>query len=126
MKSRLNFRRATSAGAVPKASKAEEERTKTISRTYHTIKDMISSRFGPSRKEVEPEAEASLNNVTDELRKSCKSLDEEESKKKEALYSKPRAQDPSMSMQYPKNAYGTYSINFDSYKSVWWSYKVNL
>lgn len=68
---------------------------------------MISSRFGPNRKEVEPEPEASLNNVTEELRKSSRSIDEEEAKKKEGIYGKPRAQDPSVSMQqYPKNSYG--------------------
>ncbi|XP_033209517.1 uncharacterized protein LOC117168177 isoform X2 [Belonocnema kinseyi] len=103
----------TSTGAVPRTTKVEEEKTKTLSKTYHTIKDMISSRFGPNRKEVEPEPEASLNNVTEELRKSSRSIDEEEAKKKEGIYGKPRAQDPSVSMQqYPKNSYGQYGHSY--------------
>lgn len=68
---------------------------------------MISSRFGQNRKDVEPEPEASLNNAADELRKPSKSIEEEEAKKKEAIYGKPRAQEPPVNMQqYPKNAYG--------------------
>lgn len=70
---------------------------------------MISSRFGQGRKDVEPEPEASLNNVTEELRKSSRSIDEEEAKKKDGIYGKPRAQDPPLNMQqYPKNACGKY------------------
>lgn len=70
---------------------------------------MISSRFGQSRKDVEPEPEASLNNVTEELRKSSRSIDEEEAKKKDGIYGKPRAQDPPLNMQqYPKNACSKY------------------
>ena len=73
---------------------------------------MISSRFGQSRKDVEPEPEASLNNVTEELRKSSRSIDEEEAKKKEGIYGKPRAQEPPVNMQqYPKNACGEYFIS---------------
>lgn len=70
---------------------------------------MISSRFGQGRKDVEPEPEASLNNVTEELRKSSRSIDEEEAKKKDGIYGKPRAQDPPLNMQqYPKNACSKY------------------
>ena len=72
---------------------------------------MISSRFGPHRKEVEPEPEASLNNVTEELRKSSRSIDDEEAKKKDGIYGKPRVQEPSVNMQqYPKNSYGQTQI----------------
>lgn len=68
---------------------------------------MISSRFGSSRKDSEPEQEASLNNVAEELRKSTRSINEEETKKKEAIYGKPRVQEPLVNMQqYPKNTYG--------------------
>lgn len=69
---------------------------------------MISSRFGPSRKDVEPEPEASLNNVTEELRKSSRSIDDDEARKKEGIYGKPRAQDATSVnvQQYSKNAYG--------------------
>lgn len=88
-------------------TKIDEEKTKSLSRTYHTIKDMISSRFGPSRKDVEPEPEASLNNVTEELRKSSRSIDDDDGRKKEGIYGKPRAQEPSVNVQqYSKNAYG--------------------
>ncbi|XP_066583341.1 mediator of RNA polymerase II transcription subunit 12-like [Prorops nasuta] len=107
----------SSGGALPRATKIDEERTKSLSRTYHTIKDMISSRFGPSRKDPEPEPETSLNNVTEELRKSSRSTDDEETKKKDGIYGKPRAQDPSINMQqYPKNTYGQYGQAY-SYQS---------
>ncbi|XP_015587077.1 uncharacterized protein LOC107263917 isoform X3 [Cephus cinctus] len=103
----------TATGAVPRTSKIEEERTKSLSRTYHTIKDMISSRFGPNRKDVDAEPEASLNNVAEELRKSSRSINEEEAKKKEGIYGKPRAQDPPVNMQqYPKNSYGQYGHSY--------------
>lgn len=101
-------------GAVPRTTttttKIDEEKTKSLSRTYHTIKDMISSRFGPSRKDVEPEPEASLNNVTEELRKSSRSIiDDDEARKKEGIYGKPRSAQDTTSVnvqQYSKNAYG--------------------
>lgn len=99
--------RSTASGAVPKTTKIDEEKTKSLSRTYHTIKDMISSRFGPNRKDVEPEPEASLNNVTEELRKSSRSIDDDDARKKEGIYGKPRVQEPSVNVQqYSKNAYG--------------------
>ncbi|XP_018317029.1 uncharacterized protein [Mycetomoellerius zeteki] len=103
----------SSSGAVPRTTKIDEEKTKSLSRTYHTIKDMISSRFGPSRKDVEPEPEASLNNVTEELRKSSRSIDDDETRKKEGIYGKPRAQEPSVNVQqYSKNAYGQYGHSY--------------
>ncbi|CAK9834222.1 hypothetical protein ANTRET_LOCUS10779 [Anthophora retusa] len=103
----------TSAASAPRTTKIDEEKSKSISRTYHTIKDMISSRFGQSRKDAEPEPEASLNNVTEELRKSSRSIDEEEAKKKEGIYGKPRAQEPTINMQqYPKNACGQYGHSY--------------
>ncbi|XP_050447322.1 uncharacterized protein LOC126849485 isoform X2 [Cataglyphis hispanica] len=102
----------STSGAVPR-TKIDEEKTKSLSRTYHTIKDMISSRFGPSRKDVEPEPEASLNNVTEELRKSSRSIDDDEARKKEGIYGKPRAQEPSVNVQqYSKNAYGQYGHSY--------------
>ncbi|XP_033349771.1 chromatin modification-related protein eaf-1-like isoform X3 [Bombus vosnesenskii] len=103
----------TSAASAPRTTKIDEDKSKSISRTYHTIKDMISSRFGQSRKDAEPEPEASLNNVTEELRKSSRSIDEEEAKKKEGIYGKPRAQEPPVNMQqYPKNACGQYGHSY--------------
>lgn len=99
---------------MPRTPKPEEERSKSLSKTYHTIKDMISSRFGPSRKDTDPDPEVSLNNVTEELRKSSHNIDEDESKKKESTYSKPRAQDPPpINMQhYPKNTYQQYGHSY--------------
>ncbi|XP_076678855.1 uncharacterized protein LOC143374546 isoform X1 [Andrena cerasifolii] len=106
-----------SAAPAPRPTKIDEEKSKSLSRTYHTIKDMISSRFGQSRKDAEPEPEASLNNVTEELRKSSRSIDEEEVKKKEGIYGKPRAQEPPVNMQqYSKNACGQYGHSY-SYMS---------
>nr|XP_031836114.1 uncharacterized protein LOC116428531 [Nomia melanderi] len=94
-------------------TKIDEEKSKSLSRTYHTIKDMISSRFGQSRKDIETEPETSLNNVTEELRKSSRSIDEEDAKKKEGIYGKPRAQEPSLNMQqYPKNTCGQYGHSY--------------
>ncbi|XP_076240975.1 uncharacterized protein LOC143183336 [Calliopsis andreniformis] len=104
----------TSAASAPRTTKIDEEKSKSLSRTYHTIKDMISSRFGQGRKDAEPEPEASLNNVTEELRKSSRSIDEEEAKKKEGIYGKPRAQEPPVNMQqYPKNACGQYGHSYN-------------
>ncbi|XP_043265036.1 uncharacterized protein LOC122404837 [Colletes gigas] len=103
----------TSSAPSSRTTKIDEEKSKSLSRTYHTIKDMISSRFGQSRKDAEPEPEASLNNVTEELRKSSRSIDEEEAKKKEGIYGKPRAQEPSVNIQqYPKNACGQYGHSY--------------
>ncbi|XP_033325292.2 uncharacterized protein LOC117219874 isoform X1 [Megalopta genalis] len=104
---------ASAAATATRNTKIDEEKTKSLSRTYHTIKDMISSRFGQSRKDTETEPEASLNNVTEELRKSSRSIDEEEAKKKEGIYGKPRAQEPSVNMQqYPKNTCGQYGHSY--------------
>ncbi|XP_015438780.1 PREDICTED: uncharacterized protein LOC107193789 [Dufourea novaeangliae] len=102
-----------SAAAATRTTKIDEEKSKSLSRTYHTIKDMISNRFRQSRKDVEAELEASLNNVTEELRKSSRSIDDEEANKKDAIYVNPRAQELSVNMQYPKNASGQYG---DSYR----------
>ncbi|CAG5101629.1 Protein of unknown function [Cotesia congregata] len=109
----------TPTGAVSRLTKSEEDRTKSLSRTYHTIKDMISSRFGPSRKDTEPDVEVSLNNVTEEIRKSNKSIDEEETKKRdrESIYGKSRAEpNPAVKMQqYPQNN----SYNAQPYNSYY-------
>ncbi|XP_026674882.1 uncharacterized protein LOC108631694, partial [Ceratina calcarata] len=109
-----------STSSAPRTSSraVDEEKSKSITRTYHTIKDMISSRFGgQGRKDVEQEPpEASLNNVADESRKnSSRSVDEEDStKKKEGIYGKPRAQDPPPInvQQYPKNTCGQYGHSY--------------
>lgn len=51
---------------------------KTMTKTYHTIKDMISSKFKSSKEapnEDKNDTEAGLNNVAEELRKSTRNVD---------------------------------------------------
>lgn len=60
-----------------KDAQKDAKNAKSMTKTYHTIKDMISSRFkgkdndGPTEKSEE----SGLNNVTEELRKSIRSVD---------------------------------------------------
>ncbi|KAK9870937.1 hypothetical protein WA026_009898 [Henosepilachna vigintioctopunctata] len=56
---------------TPKSSKG-------MTKTYHTIKDMISSKFKSNRDQDDKAEEVGLNNVTDELRKSQRNLSEEQ------------------------------------------------
>ncbi|KAL3266367.1 hypothetical protein HHI36_010543 [Cryptolaemus montrouzieri] len=60
---------------TPKSSKG-------MTKTYHTIKDMISSKFKSSREQDEKNEEVGLNNVTDELRKSQRNLNDEQNENK--------------------------------------------
>ncbi|XP_044749256.1 uncharacterized protein LOC123309989 isoform X2 [Coccinella septempunctata] len=60
---------------TPKSSKG-------MTKTYHTIKDMISSKFKSSKDQEERNEEVGLNNVTDELRKSQRNLTEEQNEVK--------------------------------------------
>lgn len=68
-------------GDTPK-DKESKSTSKAMTKTYHTLKDMISSRFkgkdsnDPDSKANDPEA--GLNNVTDELRKSMRDRAEQE------------------------------------------------
>ncbi|KAJ8948920.1 hypothetical protein NQ318_020507 [Aromia moschata] len=63
-------------------SQKEQKNSKTMTKTYHTIKDIISSRF-KSNKEIEEKAEESgLNNIAEELRKSQANIVEEQESKK--------------------------------------------
>lgn len=63
-----------------KDGKEAKSTSKAMTKTYHTLKDMISSRFkGKDSNESDPkavDAEAGLNNVTDELRKSMRAEQE--------------------------------------------------
>lgn len=64
---------------------------------------MISSRFGPSRKEIESESDVNLSNGNDELRKSIKTVDDDDCKKKDT----PMRRNQEMNVQqYLKNSYG--------------------
>ncbi|XP_034943373.1 myb-like protein P isoform X2 [Chelonus insularis] len=112
-----------STGAVPRIPKSEEDRSKSLSKTYHTIKEMISSRFGPSRKDIEPEIEVSLNNVTEELRKSNKSIDEDEAKKKESIYGKAKSHDTqvtSMKLQQQQQQHFTNNTYNQQYNHTYY------
>ncbi|RZC35401.1 uncharacterized protein BDFB_006355 [Asbolus verrucosus] len=79
---------------------------KSMTKTYHTIKDIISSRFKSNKDNAEEKAEEpGLNNVTEELRRSQRNIGEEqtESTKKtsggdQSIYGKPRI-DQSISHQ---------------------------
>lgn len=54
----------------------EYKSSKSVTKTYHTIKDLISNRFKSGKDNGEDKIEeAGLNNVADELRKSARSLD---------------------------------------------------
>lgn len=59
-----------------KEQQKDGKNSKSMTKTYHTIKDMISSRFkGKDEMNGDKNEEAGLNNVTEELRKSIRSVD---------------------------------------------------
>ncbi|KAJ8984584.1 hypothetical protein NQ317_006046 [Molorchus minor] len=60
----------------------DQKNAKTMTKTYHTIKDIISSRFKSNKENDEKTEEAGLNNVADELRKSQANVVEEQEPKK--------------------------------------------
>ncbi|XP_065158632.1 uncharacterized protein [Atheta coriaria] len=81
----------------------ESKTNKTMTKTYHTIKDIISSKFKSNKDVDDKHEEAGLNNVTEEMRKSLRNIDgngnpsvseESETAKKTAgeqgIYGKPR------------------------------------
>lgn len=81
------------------SQKDSAKNTKSMTKTYHTLKDMISSRFkGKDMENGEKGEESGLNNVTEELRKSVRSVDRitdesEDTRRKPAeqgIYGKPR------------------------------------
>lgn len=53
-----------------------------MTKTYHTIKDIISSRFKTNKDSDDKLEEAGLNNVAEELRKSQANIAEEVEKQK--------------------------------------------
>jgi hypothetical protein len=77
---------------------------KSMTKTYHTIKDIISSRFKSNKDNLEEKPEEpGLNNVTEELRRSQRNIGEEQTEKKssggeQGIYGKPRV-DPNISHQ---------------------------
>lgn len=76
------------------SQKEQNKNTKSMSKTYHTIRDMISSKFKSNKDTNEEKTEEpGLNNVTEELRKSQGNIAEEQDKKasgEQGIYGKPR------------------------------------
>lgn len=66
------------------AIQKEQKGNKTMTKTYHTIKDIISSRFKSNKDAEDKIEEAGLNNVAEELRKSQANIAEEVEKQKAA------------------------------------------
>lgn len=75
-------------------------KNKTMTKTYHTIKDMISGRFKASKENDEKTDDSGLNNVSEEARRSLRNLDELDKKTagEQGIYGKPRTE-PSAAMQ---------------------------
>ncbi|KAG5893904.1 hypothetical protein JTB14_014513 [Gonioctena quinquepunctata] len=63
-------------------SQKEQKNSKSMTKTYNTIKDILSSRFKSSKENEEKSEEAGLNNVAEELRKSQANLAEDLTSKK--------------------------------------------
>lgn len=60
----------------------EQKGNKSMTKTYHTIKDIISSRFKSNKDTEDKTEEPGLNNVSEELRKSQANIAEEAEKLK--------------------------------------------
>lgn len=75
---------------------------KSMAKTYHTIKDIISSKFKNNKDLDNKSDESALNNIAEELRKSQRMLAEEKQEDKKpaeaSIYGKPRI-DPNISHQ---------------------------
>lgn len=63
-------------------SQKDQKTNKSMTKTYHTIKDIISSRFKSNKESDDRLEEAGLNNVSEELRKSQANIAEETEKQK--------------------------------------------
>lgn len=79
--------------------KETSKNSKTMTKTYHTIKDMISGRFKSSKDSEEKGDDSGLNNSED-VRKSGRHLEENEKKTagEQGIYGKPRT-DQGLTMQ---------------------------
>lgn len=80
--------------------KEANKNSKTMTKTYHTIKDIISSRFKSSKDSDDKIEESGLNN-TDDTRKSSRNIEEHEKKQtigEQGIYGKPRT-DQTMTLQ---------------------------
>nr|CAH7735152.1 unnamed protein product [Callosobruchus chinensis] len=68
------------------ASQKDQKNLKSVTKTYHTIKDIISNRFKSSKDNIdEKNEEAGLNNVAEDIRKSQGNIIEEIDSKKPPL-----------------------------------------
>lgn len=67
------------------AVQKEQKVNKTMTKTYHTIKDIISNRFKGNKENDEKIEEPGLNNVADELRKSQANIADDPEKQKSGL-----------------------------------------
>lgn len=87
-------------------SQKEQKNSKSMTKTYHTIRDMISSKFKSNKDSTDEKLEETgLNNVADELRKSQSNIVEEQEKKtggEQGIYGKPRV-DPTLAHQHQYN-----------------------
>lgn len=79
--------------------KEANKNSKTMTKTYHTIKDIISSRFKSSKDNDDKVEESGLNN-TEDTRKSIRNVEEHEKKTvgEQGIYGKPRT-DQNMTLQ---------------------------
>lgn len=75
-------------------TKEQTKDKKSMTKTYHTIKDIISSRFKSNKDSTEEKPEEpGLNNIAEELRRSQRNIGEEQEKKtsgEQNIYGKPR------------------------------------
>lgn len=80
--------------AVKDAPKDGPKNSKTMTKTYHTIKDIISGRFKSNKESDDKGEDQGLNNMTEETRKSGRSMDELEKKTagEQGIYGKPRTE----------------------------------
>lgn len=79
---------------------AAGKNSKTMTKTYHTIKDMISGRFKANKESDDKVDDPGLNNVSEEARRSLRNLDELDKKTagEQGIYGKPRTE-PTITLQ---------------------------
>lgn len=75
-------------------------KSKAMTKTYHTIKDMISGRFKTNKENEDKIEESGLNNVSEDARRSLRNLDEVDKKTagEQGIYGKPRIE-PNVTIQ---------------------------
>ncbi|CAH1959105.1 unnamed protein product [Acanthoscelides obtectus] len=82
------------------ATPKDQKNMKSVTKTYHTIKDIISNRFKSSKDNLDEKNEDSgLNNVSEDIRKSQGNIIEEVDSKKAPLPDQTYTKQPSLSQQ---------------------------